>query len=47
METNSRTGEVICKQEVREYNSSWLSGIKEETMHDEFSRNFVTKNYPD
>lgn len=47
METNSRTGEVIYKWEAREHNSFWLSGIKEETTHDEFSRNFVTKIYPE
>lgn len=47
METNNTTGDVIYKWEVREYNSFWLSGLKNETMHDEFSRNFLTKIYPE
>lgn len=47
METSNTTGGVIYKWEVREYNSFWLNGMKDETMYDEFSLNFVTKIYPE
>lgn len=45
METNWR-GSLQVGKEVQEYISYWLSGTEDDPVHDEFSRNFVTKIYP-